>query len=142
MRRGTRLYFVCALIVEENRARVAGADQLAADRLEQMLMIRSQFPAAHFAALHRRRTAHKSGAELRKSLPAATVAHTLLSRGSMRLQHLDRHEALLLLRAFDDQRSDVGSRLIHRLLHHLLRACAVEPQPCPLACSRNRTAPS
>ena len=54
------------------------------------------------------------------------------------LQHLERHEALLLVRAFDDQGSNIRRRLIHGVLHYFLQslrgraapvAVRVKPQP-------------
>src|ERR1700733_7018524 len=43
--------FCPALPIEENRAGLAGADQFAASRLDQMFVLGCQFAAAHFAAL-------------------------------------------------------------------------------------------
>src|ERR1700683_4951878 len=45
--------FCAALPIEKNRAGLAGADQFAAGRLDQMLVLGCQLAAAHFAALHR-----------------------------------------------------------------------------------------
>jgi len=45
--------------VKQDGARITGADQLAAQRLEQVLVVICQFPATHFARLNRESTAHE-----------------------------------------------------------------------------------